>query len=590
MKKTWRVHPVDADYNALATRYGIEPLTARLIKNRNVPDDEIGTYLHPTRDDIHDPHVLKDGMLAAEIMMDAIHARQKIRIIGDYDIDGIMSTYILYSAITRVGGDVDYRVPHRIEDGYGLNPKLVEEANDAGIDLIITCDNGISAVDAVREAKELGMTVIITDHHAIPYDDAGNEKLPIADAIVNPHLKDDPSTYKEICGACVAWKYMFLLYELAGLDVDLAWEFLPYAAFATVGDVMPLTGENRAIVKLGITALKLTQNVGLQALYKATSTPPERIDSYRIGFVLGPCLNASGRMSTAKLGVELLLEQDPSKAKEIAEELVQLNEERKDITQSGTDNAYIMAEEAPYVDDNVLVLFLPEIPESIVGIVAGRVREHTAKPAIVLTVSEANHEVAKGSARSIPAYRMNEKLHEAESLLIGYGGHPMAAGLSLPVGDVDTLRIFLNEHSGLTEEDIVDELMIDADMPFTYLLQHTALIDELKTIEPFGNENEKPVFADKQIKIRRLQKIGKESQFLKLSLEDRYGGRVDAVYFRDSVTFLDDLKNKYGAKAVEDAFRGKENPMELAVSYYPDWNEYRGMVSVQVVVTGYHLG
>lgn len=590
MKKEqrWFIKQKKVDFLSIAERLGVDPLIVRLMTNRDIEPEDMGSYLHPVREDLHDPHLLHDGQKTAEYLADAIHRGKKIRVIGDYDIDGIMATYILHTALLRVGADASWAIPDRIRDGYGLNPVLVEEARADGVEVILTCDNGIAAGTAIQVARDAKMTVLVTDHHSIPME-GEKEVLPNAHAIVNPHLKDCQYPFPDLCGAAVAWKIVFLLYEVCGLDVNLAWEYLENAAFATIGDVMPLVGENRAIVKLGLESLKRTENKGMRALFEETKTEMEAVNSYLIGYVLGPCINASGRIASARLGVELLECSNQADAKSLAVELVKLNEERKDMTKTGTDHARSMSEEEPYVGDKVLVLYEEGISESVAGIVAGRIREESGKPTLVLTRSENDPCMAKGSGRSIPAYSMFERLSEARDIMDHFGGHPMAAGLTLPIDRVDQLRLFLNEHCGLTEEDLLEEVMIDANMPFSYVQQHPNVISELNLLEPFGNGNSKPLFAQKGLKVLRMKTIGKEGQYLKFTLGAEDGSKVDALYFSDGEGFKKDLMDRFGEEEVKKAEWGKPNRIELMMTYYPSINEYNNVRTVQVIIKDYRF-
>lgn len=582
MKKQFMIRTKKADFNSLAERLGVDPLTVRLMVNRDIHEEDMEKYLHPSTDDFGDPHKLMDAERAALLLKNAVENHKKIRVIGDYDIDGIMSTYIMVSAIRRVGGNCDFDIPHRVRDGYGLNKRLVTDANEARIDLIITCDNGIAALDAIRTGKDMGMTMIVTDHHIVPYCEENGEKqevLPPADGIVNPHRDGDQYLFKRICGAVVAWKTVAILYELFGLEKAAEEEFLENAAFATIGDVMPLLGENRSIVKLGIARLRNTDNIGMMALMRAADIEPESITSFTIGFVLGPMFNASGRLKDAKLGVDLLLSEDQNEAEQMANELYQLNVDRKEQTVDGTEKALKLAEE--YDSDRVLVLFLQEVNESVAGIIAGRVRESTGKPSIVLVQGE---ECVKGSGRSIPAYSMYHELHKCEDLLQKYGGHPMAAGMSLNYEDVDSLREMLNRNCTLTEEDLTEKVYLDCDMPISYISQK--LIHEIENLEPFGNENDKPLFAEKNIPIRRIRQIGKDGQFLKFELKISGSDRsMDGLMFRDCDVFKEKFQEKYSEGLYRELLMGRPSrDVCITISYYPSLNVFRGETSIQVMI------
>ncbi|MDD6667910.1 MAG: single-stranded-DNA-specific exonuclease RecJ [Lachnospiraceae bacterium] len=586
VNKKWTIRRHGEDYQAIGRELGVNPLLVWMMMNREIPREEMESYLHPKRSDLGNPHTLLDGDKAADILCHAIESHQKIRIMGDYDIDGIMSTYILHSGLRSLGADCDYQIPHRVRDGYGLNPRLVEEAAEEGRQVLVTCDNGISSFDAIRSAKEKGMTVIVTDHHAIAADEHGEDKLPPADALVNPHRKDDPTTYKEICGAVVAWKFLDLVYEKSGKGSasEEWWKFLPFAAIATVGDVMPLREENRAIVKLGLSAMRDLDNIGLSALIEEKQLDKRHMTAFQIGFVLGPCLNAAGRLESALQGVELLECQDRARAAEIAGHLADLNEKRKKETEHGVDEAEFLLKEEGWDKDRVLVIYEPDVPESVVGIVAGRIRERTNKPTIVLTDGQ---DEVKGSARSIEAYHMYNSLLEVSDLLDKFGGHPMAAGMSLPRGNVDRFRKALNDKCRLTDEDLTQNLRIDADMTFFYLLKHPELVGELDLLEPFGNGNEKPVFAESHTRVLKMRTIGKEGQYLKFTLQGKNQARIEALYFGDGVEMKKDLTEAFGEDQVEAAMWGRANRLCLTVAYYPTINSFRGSESVEVIISDY---
>ncbi|MCR5054090.1 MAG: single-stranded-DNA-specific exonuclease RecJ, partial [Lachnospiraceae bacterium] len=498
----WVVMAKKADFNAISEKHHIDPVIARIMVNRDVKEEDMEKYLSPSLDDLYDPHLMKDMDRAVELMTEAIDSGKKIRVVGDYDVDGITSTYILKTAIRRCGGDADHAIPHRIKDGYGINPSMVENAKDAGIDLIITCDNGIAAREAVSRAKELGLTIIVTDHHAIPFEKnegTGEVKeiLPDADAVVDPHRADCPYPFPDICGAVVAWKFVFALYEKMGIPKEEAFSFLYLAAFATIEDVMELRDENRAIVKEGLKALRNTDNAGMKALIARSGLSGMDITVYHVGFVLGPCFNASGRLDTATLGIDLLEETDAAEAAAKADALINLNEERKAMTTLGDEEALRVIEEKELFPCDVLVVYVPTIHESLAGIVAGHLKEKFYRPTFVITNDEEGN--LKGSGRSIPSYSMYEKISECKDLLTKFGGHPMAAGLSLKKENLDEFRKKLNEGAGLKEEDFVRKISIDVPMPMSY--PNVEFIRSMAVLEPFGNGNEKPLFAEKDVQI-----------------------------------------------------------------------------------------
>lgn len=581
----WFVINKGADFAGIAKRFGISPVTARLIRNREVMGDEaIARYLKGGIGELYDPHLLLDSDRLTDILVQKIREQKKIRIIGDYDIDGVMSTYVLYKGITRCGGRVDFQIPDRMKDGYGINDHLIEQADEADIDTIITCDNGIAAIDEIAHAKSLGMTVLVTDHHEIPYTEEMGErhyKRSEADAIVNPKQMECTYPYKNLCGAAVAWKVIQILYEKCGIAAEEAYSFLENVAFATVGDVMDLTDENRILVREGLKRIHTTTNPGMRALILQNKLEPGQISSYHFGFVLGPCINASGRLETAKIALNLFLQEDVKKASEIAAELVDLNAQRKDMTAEGVELAMQQVEEGN-TGKKVLVVYLPDVHESLAGIIAGRIREAYHKPAFVLTKSE---DGVKGSGRSIETYSMYEELCKCQELFTKFGGHPMAAGLSLPEANVEIFREKINACCGLTEEDFIPKIKIDIPMPVDY--PDIPLVNELSLLEPFGKANVKPQFADKNLGIDRAVVVGKNQNVLKLTLRTEHGCVISAVYFGDVDAFREYYSKKYGENEVNQAFLGRKNEIRMSVVYYPEINRYQGNESVQIVIKNY---
>lgn len=571
------------NFMEMAKKYGIDPLIARIIRNRDIIDEkEITEYLYGGKEALHNPHLLKDVDKAAEIIAEGIAGKKAMRIIGDYDIDGVNATYILLEGIRRCGGNVDAAIPDRMKDGYGINEHLIEQALSDGKELLITCDNGIAAINEINFAKEKGMTVVVTDHHEIPYRNAeqGKEFLRSnADAIVNPKQADCPYPCKGICGAVVAWKLVQVLYERMDIPVEEADIFIENAGFATVGDVMDLTGENRILVKLGLKALEHTKNPGMKALIAKNKLSDKPLSAYHIGFVLGPCINASGRLDTAKRSLELLLERDEVKASALAGELVELNESRKYMTQQETQKALEQIEKEGREKDKVLVVYLPECHESLAGIIAGRIREAYQRPVFVLTRGE---EGVKGSGRSIEAYSMFDKMTEVAELFTKYGGHPMAAGLSMREEDIDKLREQLNQKAELSEEDMAEVVRLDAVLPMSYFTVDT--IRQLSVLEPCGKSNTKPVFADRNIKITRAGIVGVNRNVLKLHLLDSKGNPVAGVYFGEVEKFLTFLSEKFGSEEVDAAMHGKENSIQFAAVYEPAVDTYSGRESVQAII------
>lgn len=574
MKEKWVVSAKKADFQAIGQRFGIDPVLARIMRNRGLTDlQEMNLYLHGTRADLNDPHLLKDADLAAQILREKIKEKKRIRIIGDYDIDGIQSTYILYCALRRLGADADFVIPDRILDGYGLNEHLVTRASQDGIDTILTCDNGISAIDQIHLAKSLGMTVVVTDHHEVPFtevDGVRREKVCEADAVVNPKQQACHYPFKKLCGAAVAFKLVQVLYEVFGLEVSEADCFIENAGFATVGDVMDLQGENRILVKLGLEMLNRTTNIGMKALILQNKLTMGAIKSHDIGFRIGPCLNASGRLDTARLSLKLLLCESETEAAVLAEEIVELNESRKLLTMHAVEQAKEIAQQEEYVNDRVLVIFLPDCHESLAGIVAGRIREAYYRPTLVVTRSEHG---AKGSGRSIEGYSMYEELCKCEEYLTQFGGHPMAAGFSLKEADIDAFRRKLNAVCTLTEEELRPKVVIDVPMPISYITER--LVNQLGCLEPFGKGNEKPVFADRNLVIERLRICGKEGRVFQMKVRNAAGVSMDAVYFGDVEDLLLPLTEKYGKVVAQDTLAGRcVHEAALHFTYYPEMDHY----------------
>lgn len=586
LKEKWVVSAKGADFKAIGEHFGIDPVIARIMRNRGLTDlDEMEYYLHGDEKDLIDPHLLKDVDLAAEIILKKVKEQKKIRIIGDYDIDGIQSTYILYCALKRIGAEADYVIPHRIRDGYGMNEHLVTQAAEAGIDTILTCDNGISAIDQIHLAKELGMTVVVTDHHEVPYIEENGvrrEKISEADAIVNPKQEACQYPFKKLCGAAVAWKLVQVLYEQAGIPVSEADRFIENAGFATVGDVMDLQGENRVLVKLGLKMLNQTQNIGMKALILQSNRKLGEIRSGDIGFGLGPCLNATGRLETARIALKLLLCESEAEAAVLAQEAVDLNNSRKLLTEQAVEVAKQMIADGGYENDRVFVIFLPDCHESLAGIVAGRIREAYHRPTLVITRGE---EGAKGSGRSIEGYSMFEELNKCADLLSSFGGHPMAAGFSLPEENIGAFRRRLNEVCTLTEEELQAKVVIDVPMPIGYIT--FPLIEQLKLLEPFGKGNDKPVFADRNLVIERLKIYGPTGRVVQLTLHSSSGAKVQAVYFGDPDNLRLPLEEKYGKVVADDTMANRcVHNAALHFTYYPEIDTYYETPRVKLKITG----
>ena len=568
-----------ADFNGLAAKLGVSPVAVRIMRNRGMETEaEMYRYLFGTVDQLYDGRLMKDMETAVELLIEKLRAGKHVRIIGDYDIDGVCATYILltglrraaaamYGATSQAACLVDYEIPDRIKDGYGINESIIRLAAADRVDTLITCDNGIAAAKEIALAKEFGMSVIVTDHHEVPIGEDGLQIVPPADAVVNPKQADDHYPFPEICGAVVAYKLIRELYRACGIPEREWKELLEFAAIATVGDVMKLYDENRIIVKYGLRRMAVTKNLGLRKLIEKTGLDASAVTSYHIGFVIGPCLNAGGRLQTAKLALRLLLSEDADEADRLAEELKQLNDLRKDMTKQGEDEAIRQVEEY-YSRDKVLVVYLPDCHESLAGIIAGRVREHFHKPSIVLTKGE---ERVKGSGRSIEQYHMFRALTKVADLLPKFGGHPMAAGLSIEEKDVDEFRRRLNADADLTEDDFIPKIWIDVPMPLEYVSEH--LIEELRQLEPFGQGNEKPLFAQKNLYIRNLRVLGKTRNLVKMNLVTESGLTMDGLLFTNGDEFLDELGEKKW----------------MNIIYYPDVNEYNGVRTLQVIVKNYQL-
>ena len=575
-----------ADFKGIGNKFHIDPVTARIIRNREViGDEEIHSFLAGTLQELPDVHLMQELDLLVELLDQKINEKAKIRIIGDYDIDGVMSSYILYRALTRCGAQVDVAIPNRITDGYGLNRNLITEALECGVDTILTCDNGITAIEEIAYAKEAGMTVLVTDHHEIPFKDVDGERIYMrseADAIVNPHQKTCAFPYKDLCGAGVAWAAIVALYEKNGIEQKEAENLLEFVAFATVGDIMSLTGLNRILVREGLKRIHHTTNIGMRALISQCGLLPEQIDTYHFGFVLGPCINAAGRLDTARRALRLFISEKPEEAAEIAEELVVLNEERKEMTRQGVEEAKQLVEEGGYENDPVLILYLPDVHESIAGIIAGRIREYYYRPTFILTKGE---DGVKGSGRSTEKYSMYEQMCKCSDLLTKFGGHPMAAGLSLPEENVEAFRKQMNENCPFRAEEMVQTIHIDVPMPVDYVTN--ALVEEFSILAPFGKDNPKPVFADRNLKISRMWIVGKNQNVLRMTLISKQGRPLSAIYFGDIEAMQTYLMEQYGTQEVDKAFHGRENSMQISIVYSPKLNTYKDSETLQFEIQYY---
>ena len=582
----WVLLRKGADFEAIGKKYQISPRLACLIRNRDVIGEEaVDRYLNGTISDLYDGMLMKDMDKAIDILKEKILEDKKIRVIGDYDIDGVNATYILLEGLERLGADVDSDIPDRISDGYGLNRHLVERAYEAGVDTLITCDNGIAAADEIAYGKEMGMTVIVTDHHEVPFDEHDGEKryrIPPADAVIDPKQQDCLYPFKGLCGAAVAYKLMEALWESMGKDSADLDDLIENVAIATIGDVMDLEDENRIFVKEGLQMLRRTKNPGLKALIECTGIDKNSLNSYHIGFVLGPCINASGRLDTAKRALELLRAGTQKEADILAGDLKALNDSRKDMTEEAVKQAEEQVETTTISKDKVLVVYLPDCHESLAGIVAGRIRENYYKPVFVLTDAE---EGVKGSGRSIDGYHMYEELNKCKELLTKFGGHRLAAGLSLPKENVGKFREMLNKKCTLTEEEMKEKVTIDMEMPFGCVTE--GLVKELELLEPFGKGNTKPVFAARDVTLLGARILGKNRNVLKLQVQDVNGCRIEAMLFHHADDFLGKLEEQYGKTEVEALLKGRGRQIRISMTYYPDINEYMGKKTPQIVVTHY---
>lgn len=570
----WFVAMKKADFNGIAEKYQISPIIARLMRNRDViGDDAIDFYLNGTVEDLYDGLLMKDMDRAVDILKEKIEEGKKIRVIGDYDIDGVNATYILQQGLAGLGADVDTDIPDRIKDGYGLNQMLIDRALEDDVDTIITCDNGIAAMSEIAYGKENGMTIVVTDHHEVPYLEENGEKkylLPPADAVVDPHRADCEYPFKGLCGAAVAYKLVEVLYRVFGKSEQevehLQESLMENVAIATIGDVMDLVGENRVFVKKGLELLKTTKNEGLHALMQCTGVDTANLNTYHIGFVIGPCINAGGRLDTAKRALELLNASNRREAVTLAADLKELNDSRKEMTEEGVEEAVRQIESSSWKDDQVLVVYLPECHESIAGIIAGRIKERYYRPTFVLTKGETG---VKGSGRSIEAYDMFAEMSRCRELFTKFGGHKLAAGLSLEEEKVEVFRKRINELADLTEEDLQMKVSIDMRLPFPYINEE--LIHELKILEPFGKGNGKPLFAESKLRVIQPRIFGKNRNVLKCRLEDQQGNQMEAVYFGE----------------VEDCLRQMEKKQTMSFTYYPSINEYMGRRTIQLTIVNY---
>ncbi|WP_238900108.1 single-stranded-DNA-specific exonuclease RecJ [Clostridium sp. YIM B02500] len=587
MAERWFIKNIKADYKYISKKYALSELVSRLIVNRNIISDEmIRSYINPDFDKFHEAREMKDLEKSVDILREKIKAQNKIRIVGDYDVDGVISIYILYSALKRCNANVDYEIPDRIKDGYGINMNIIKQAKEDGVDTILTCDNGISAIDQIKYAKELGITVIVTDHHDIPFVEKENNVREFislsADAVVNPKQSECNYKFKQLCGAGVAFKLVEILYETFNIDKKECYKFIEFLAIATVCDVVDLVDENRIFVKKGLELINSTTNLGLQELIRECELTEKTLSVYHLGFIIGPCINASGRLDSAKRGLKLLLSDDEEEAVRLAKELVKLNEDRKDMTMNGVDAAVEIIEKSGMINDKVFVIYIPDIHESLAGIIAGRIKEKYNVPTLVITKAE--HGV-KGSGRSIEEYNMFEELIKCKDLLEKFGGHPMAAGFSLKEENIDEFRRRLNENTILKDEDLLRKVTIDSVLPLDAI--NYDVINDLERLEPFGKSNSKPLFAEKNINLLRATILGKNRNVLKLKLKTRMNKALDAIYFGDIEKFEEEVSSKYGNEELQKLYNGEYNHVNLDLVFYPNVNEYNGNTTIQIVIQNY---
>lgn len=603
--ENWVLKNKKADFDLIMKECSVSAVMARCLANRGLTNvEQIKNFLYPQLDSGHDPFLLKDMDIACELLAQKIAQGKRIRIIGDYDVDGVIATYILYRSLIKLGAEVDYDIPDRITDGYGINDRMVEAAYNDRIDTLLTCDNGISAIKQVELAKQYNMTVIITDHHSLQKagsntdgdgsdddaatltdaDNTGNNYiLPAADAVINPHRPDCPYPFKSLCGAAVAYKLSIALLQYLNIeDNAFTAELVSYAAIATVCDVMELVEENRIFVKYGLQLLKATDNKGLLALMEAAGVVREQLNTFHLGYIIGPCLNASGRLDTAIMGLKLLLADSKDKAIRLAAELVELNNQRKNMTLQNVNKAVSIIEDSDLKNDKVLVIYLEDCHESIAGIIAGRIRERYSRPTIILTDAQS---CVKGSGRSIECYNMIDELQKYRHLFIKLGGHPMAAGLSMQRENIEELRRVLNNDTCLTDEMLIPKVTIDIHLPLAYISEE--LVQELKLLEPFGKGNEKPLFAEKNLRIKSAIIIGKNSSGIKFRITDQYGREMEAVYFGDVNAFFKHIGERFGEEEVIRLQTGRSTNATLSITYYPGINEYNGFKNLQLNIINY---
>lgn len=582
--KKWFVKNKKFDYGRMSEKFNISPLICKLLVNRSITEERlISSFIDSNLDHLHDPKKMKDVVKAASILKAKIETHKRIRIIGDYDVDGVISTYILFMALSKCGADVDYDIPDRIKDGYGINRSIIERSKSEGIDTIITCDNGISAIEPIQYAKDLGLTVIVTDHHDIPFiEDEESKRTFIsscADAIINPKQEECDYEFKSLCGAGVAFKLIQVLYEKMKIPMEESFRLIEFVAIATVCDVVDLIDENRIFVKQGLEAIKTTNNLGLMALMKESGIESKSISVYHLGFIIGPCINASGRLDNAKKGLRLLIAEDREEVDSLAKELYELNQDRKDMTIKGVEKAIEIIEGTDIKNHKVFVIYMPEVHESLAGIIAGRIKEQYHVPTIVLTKSE---EGIKGSGRSIDCYNMFEELLKCKDLLRKFGGHPMAAGLSLDEDQVENLREKLNQVTDLTEEDLIPTINLDMGLEIDRI--DYELIEDIERLSPFGKGNNKPLFGDKNIRVIKGHILGQNRNVLKLKLLSKQGKYMDGIYFGDIKAFEELITTRFGSDELERLYQGSNTNIVIDIAFYPTINTYMERSNIQLTI------
>lgn len=584
----WFIKNKKGNIEEISKSFNISPIVSKVLINRDLNNNkDIEMYFSSDLEKLHNPYQMKDIKKASEIIIDSIDKNEKITIVGDYDQDGNSSIMTLLKGLEKCNANVNYIIPHRVEDGYGINKRIVERCKEDNTNLIITCDNGISAFDAVEHAKKLGLKIIVTDHHDIPYEELDNkkiEKLVNADAVVNPKREDCEYPFDKLCGAGVAFKLIQVLFDMLNIPKNEAYGLLEFVAMGTVCDVVDLVDENRIIVKEGLKKLNNTDNIGLKSLIETTGLKDKEITAYHLGFIIGPCVNASGRLESADMAVELFLSEDEENAKILAENLKELNDERKEMTRKGYEKIVDDVEKKGLYKEKIIIGYEPSIHESIVGIIAGRIKDKYNKPTIIFTNGQ-EEGVIKGSARSIEEYNMYEKINEVNEYLVSFGGHPMAAGLSLKKDNLEIIYKYLISHTDLTDDDLIPKKYIDMHLPLDKISRE--LIEELSLLEPYGKANSRPVFAEKNIRVNKLSILGQNKNVLKFEMINNDNRLIEGIYFGDIEGICNYYINKFGINSWENALRGLDNNLLLDIIYYPNINIFMEKISLQAVIQGY---